>query len=72
MAQTGWFDAATEASYFADDAPTVVFGPGVLSDEDGPVAHGDREYIHGGEMKAGSESIRTPSKHSCRNVSRID
>jgi acetylornithine deacetylase len=39
------FGAATEASYFADMAPTVVFGPGVLTDEDGPVAHGDREYV---------------------------
>jgi acetylornithine deacetylase len=52
------FDAATEASYFADDAPTVVFGPGVLTDEDGPVAHADREYIHRDEMKTASAAIR--------------
>lgn len=39
------FGAATEAAYFASDAPTVVFGPGVLSDEKGPVAHGEREYV---------------------------
>ena len=39
------FGAATEASYFAPVAPTVVFGPGVLSDEAGPVAHGEREYV---------------------------
>lgn len=39
------FGAATEASYFANDAPTVVFGPGSLADEDGPVAHSDREYV---------------------------
>ena len=39
------FGAATEASYFAADAPTVVFGPGVLQDEEGPVAHGEREYV---------------------------
>lgn len=39
------FEAATEASYFADDVPTVVFGPGYLADEEGPVAHSDREYI---------------------------
>lgn len=38
------FTAATEASYFAP-APTVVFGPGVLADEDGAVAHADREYV---------------------------
>jgi len=39
------FGAATEASLFAGLAPTVVFGPGVLSDVDGPVAHADREYV---------------------------
>lgn len=38
------FTAATEASYFAP-TPTVVFGPGVLADEEGPVAHADREYV---------------------------
>lgn len=39
------FPAATEASYFAADAPTVVFGPGRLTDEDGAVAHATREYV---------------------------
>jgi acetylornithine deacetylase len=39
------FGAATEASYFAAGAPTVVFGPGVLADEVGPVAHAEREYV---------------------------
>lgn len=39
------FGAATEASYFAADAPTVVFGPGHLQDDGGPVAHGEREYV---------------------------
>ncbi|WP_256687610.1 M20 family metallopeptidase [Halococcus qingdaonensis] len=39
------FTAATEASYFAREAPTVVFGPGDLADGDGPVAHAEREYV---------------------------
>ncbi|MCU4741866.1 M20 family metallopeptidase [Natronoglomus mannanivorans] len=39
------FGAATEASYFAKDAPTVVFGPGVLADDEGAVAHAEREYV---------------------------
>ncbi|WP_436347463.1 M20 family metallopeptidase [Natronorubrum sp. FCH18a] len=39
------FAAATEASYFAADAPTVVFGPGVLADSEGAVAHAPREYV---------------------------
>ncbi len=42
--EVGPFTAATEASYFAP-APTVVFGPGVLTDEEGAVAHADREYV---------------------------
>jgi acetylornithine deacetylase/succinyl-diaminopimelate desuccinylase-like protein len=44
-ADTRPFSAATEASYFAADAPTVVFGPGVLADEEGAVAHAEREYV---------------------------
>lgn len=39
------FGAAAEASYFARHAPTAVFGPGVLVDDEGPVAHADREYV---------------------------
>ena len=31
--------------YFANEAPTVVFGPGVLADEQGAVAHSDHEYV---------------------------
>ena len=38
------FTAATEASYFAP-APVVVFGPGVLADAEGAVAHAEREYV---------------------------
>lgn len=39
------FGAATEAAQFAGDAPTVVFGPGQLADDVGPVAHAEREYV---------------------------
>lgn len=45
------FSAASEASYFAREAPTVIFGPGVLADENGPVAHGDREYVRIGDVR---------------------
>lgn len=44
------FGAATEASYFAALAPTVVFGPGVLADDDGAVAHAPREYVHAADV----------------------
>ncbi len=53
------FEATTEASYFANDAPTVVFGPGVIADADGPVAHAEREYIHRSEIAAATETIRS-------------
>jgi acetylornithine deacetylase len=38
------FTAATEASYFSP-APVAVFGPGVLADDEGAVAHAEREYV---------------------------
>lgn len=53
------FKAATEASYFATNGPTVVFGPGVLADEEGPVAHADREYIPLSEIEAAANAIRS-------------
>ncbi|KTG09896.1 succinyl-diaminopimelate desuccinylase [Haloprofundus marisrubri] len=50
------FTAATEASYFSP-APTVVFGPGVLADDEGPVAHADREYVRVSEVRAAADSV---------------
>jgi acetylornithine deacetylase len=52
------FGAATEASYFADGAPVVVFGPGVLADEEGPVAHADREYVRRSDLEAAARAVR--------------
>jgi acetylornithine deacetylase len=51
------FTAATEASYFAP-APTVVFGPGVLADSEGAVAHADREYVSRSEIERASDIVR--------------
>ena len=51
------FTAATEASYFARRAPTVVFGPGVLADSEGPVAHADREYVRLPEVERAAETL---------------
>jgi acetylornithine deacetylase len=50
------FGAATEASYFAP-APTVVFGPGVLADGEGAVAHADREYVRVSEVRRAAEAV---------------
>lgn len=52
------FEAATEASYFAGDAPVIVFGPGVLADEDGPVAHADREYVSRPAIDEAAKAVR--------------
>ena len=51
------FGAATEASYFARDAPTVVFGPGVLADEEGAVAHSEREYVALADVRAAADAV---------------
>ena len=55
--ETRPFTAATEASYFAHEAPTVVFGPGVLADADGPVAHAEREYVPLPEVERATELL---------------
>jgi len=51
------FGAATEASHFAPTAPTVVFGPGVLADEEGGVAHADREYVRLSDVRAAADAV---------------
>lgn len=51
------FGAATEAGFFADDAPTVVFGPGVLADQEGGVAHAEREYVHLSDVEAAADAL---------------
>lgn len=51
------FGAATEASYFAALAPTVVFGPGVLADDDGAVAHSPREYVRASDVERAGEVV---------------
>jgi len=50
------FAAATEASYFAP-APVVVFGPGVLADDEGAVAHADREYVAVAEVRRAAAAL---------------
>ncbi|MCU4925375.1 M20/M25/M40 family metallo-hydrolase [Halobacteria archaeon AArc-dxtr1] len=51
------FGAATEAGFFAANAPTVVFGPGVLADEEGAVAHAEREYVRVAEIHRAADAI---------------
>jgi acetylornithine deacetylase len=63
--ETRPFSAATEASYFAADAPVVVFGPGVLADGEGAVAHAEREYVHLSEVEAAAEAVRETVESIC-------
>lgn len=51
------FGAATEASLLAPHAPTVVFGPGVLADDEGAVAHSDREYVRRVDVTRAAEAV---------------
>ncbi|MDG5817690.1 M20/M25/M40 family metallo-hydrolase [Natronococcus sp. A-GB7] len=51
------FGAATEAAFFAADAPTVVFGPGALADDDGPVAHAEREYVRLPDVETAADAV---------------
>jgi len=46
------FGAATEASYFAADAPTVVFGPGDLA-----VAHSTDEYVLASDVERAADVL---------------
>ncbi|WP_049980301.1 M20/M25/M40 family metallo-hydrolase [Halolamina rubra] len=55
------FGAATEASYFAP-APTVVFGPGRLADDEGAVAHAEREYVDAESVRAAATALRTATE----------
>ncbi|MFD1599491.1 M20 family metallopeptidase [Halobellus rarus] len=50
------FTAATEASYFAP-APVVVFGPGVLADDEGAVAHAEREYVDVADVRRAAAAL---------------
>ena len=50
------FTAATEASYFAP-APVVVFGPGVLADDQGAVAHAEREYVDVADVRQAARAL---------------
>ncbi|MDY6765683.1 MAG: M20/M25/M40 family metallo-hydrolase [Halobacteria archaeon] len=51
------FDAATEASYLAQYMPVVVFGPGLISDGDKPIAHSEREFVRVEEFRDATEIL---------------
>ena len=51
------FGAVAESSYFAKDAPTVVFGPGDLADDVGAVAHADREYVRRSDVERAGDIV---------------
>jgi acetylornithine deacetylase len=52
------FGAACEASYIAEHAPVVVFGPGAIQEEDGtPVAHSEREYVRTDEVREAADAL---------------
>jgi acetylornithine deacetylase/succinyl-diaminopimelate desuccinylase-like protein len=52
------FGAAAESSAYTRIAPTIIFGPGKLTDEKGPVAHSEREYIKTSEVEKAGDILR--------------
>ncbi|MFP4632443.1 MAG: M20/M25/M40 family metallo-hydrolase [Halobacteriales archaeon] len=53
------FGAACEASYIAEHSPVVVFGPGVISEDDGtPVAHSEHEYVRTEDVRAAADALK--------------
>ncbi|AWB26302.1 M20/M25/M40 family metallo-hydrolase [Halococcoides cellulosivorans] len=59
------FGAATEASLFADRVPTAIYGPGVLADSEGPVAHADREYVERDDLDEAAKTLTTAIETLC-------
>lgn len=57
------FPAATEAAFFAEDAPTVVFGPGLIADGGKAIAHSEREYVPVREVEDAAESLALLLEH---------
>jgi acetylornithine deacetylase len=55
------FEAATEASRF-NDSHVVVFGPGVLADEKGGVAHSKREHVRKESVEKAGEIVKKSVK----------
>ncbi len=51
------FPAATEAAFFAPYAATVVFGPGLIADDDEAIAHSEREFVPVREVEAAAASL---------------
>lgn len=51
------FDAATEAAFFAPYMPVIVFGPGLISDDNQPIAHSEREFVPVAEVTQATDIL---------------
>lgn len=51
------FNAATEAAVFAPYMPVVVFGPGMISDGEQPIAHSEHEFVSVNEVTSAAEVL---------------
>ncbi|MCL7418663.1 MAG: M20/M25/M40 family metallo-hydrolase [Halalkalicoccus sp.] len=52
------FDAATEAAVFAPSMPVIIFGPGLISENDEPIAHSEREFVRASDVETATEILR--------------
>lgn len=53
------FIVAAEASFLSRYMPTAVFGPGLSADDEGPIAHSDREYVPVNEVDTAADIVTT-------------
>ncbi|WP_251329729.1 M20/M25/M40 family metallo-hydrolase [Haloplanus pelagicus] len=51
------FSVAAESSFFQRYMPVAVFGPGRIADEEGPIAHSEREYIETDEVETAVDVV---------------
>lgn len=51
------FGTAAESSFFARYMPVAVFGPGRNTDDKGPIAHSEREYINTKDVKKAAKIL---------------
>lgn len=52
------FTAATEAAVFDPHMPVVVFGPGMISDGERPIAHSEHEFVPVNEVTGAAEVLK--------------
>ncbi len=51
------FAVAAESAFLSRYMPTAIFGPGLSADDEGPIAHSDREYVPVDEVDTAADIV---------------